>query len=323
MNAQTGTGEIIAEKTDQPLVSVIMPVWNGEIYLAEAIRSILSQTYRRLELIIVDDGSEDETGRIAAYYARVDTRVHLLCLTHQGVIQARNAGCSSASGKYIAFLDCDDIALSQRLEQQVGFLESHPEIALVGSATECIVSSGKGTNMVFHPPSDNMTIQRILRVHNCLCQSSVMVRAHTFSDVGGYRHAFKHAEDYDLWMRFADNYELANLTNVLVLYRLHSRQDSLRHLEQQALTALAVRVSSEQRRRTGLDPLKSADVVDRSTLRGLGIRDDDIDRVLVRAYLTWFSSLTQVGLGKAVLTVMRETLAHHLSMLDSIGSTLL
>ena len=116
-----------------PLVSVVMPVYNGERYLAEAIESILGQTFTDFELLIVDDGSIDSSPAIARAYAERDSRIRIFQLErNMGKADARNVGCFAAKGDYIAAMDCDDISLPLRLEKQVNFLETNPGIGIVG-----------------------------------------------------------------------------------------------------------------------------------------------------------------------------------------------
>ena len=117
-----------------PLVSVVMPVYNGEKYLAEAIESILAQTLSDFEFLIVDDGSQDESAEIIQSYALRDPRIRFFQLDHNcGVAAAHNIGWASAKGEFIATMDCDDISLPERLTRQVDFLQSHPAIGGVGT----------------------------------------------------------------------------------------------------------------------------------------------------------------------------------------------
>jgi len=116
----------------QPQVSVVIPVWNGERYLKEAIESILNQDFPDFELIIIDDGSTDDSGRIAVTFAH-DKRVIVLTQENAGVVVARNNGLQIAKGEFVAFLDADDIAKRDRFSKQVAYLQANPEVAVVGS----------------------------------------------------------------------------------------------------------------------------------------------------------------------------------------------
>ena len=117
-----------------PLVSVIMPVYNGEKYLAEAIDSILVQTFTDFELLIVDDGSQDNSAEIIRSYVKRDSRIRFFQQEqNEGSANARNRGIANAKGEFIAAMDCDDVSLPERLQKQVDFLESHPEIGALGT----------------------------------------------------------------------------------------------------------------------------------------------------------------------------------------------
>lgn len=293
-----------------PLVSVVMPVWNGERHLAEAIDSVLAQTWQPLELVIVDDGSEDDSRAIVDRYAAADARVRPIFAPHRGLVATLNTGCAAARGTYLARLDADDIALPDRLTQQVAYLERHPDVALAGAAFQYITVTGQRTASVVYPPCDNRTIRQRLRQANCFCHSAVTMRADVFARVGGYRPLCTEAQDYDLWMRMADAHQLANIPVVLVLYRIHARQVSLTRVERQALVALAVRASTEARRRGDGDPLAGLAAIDRDVLGGLGLTDDEIDAQIVTAYLNCLSAMPQLGLGKPALQALREVVTH-------------
>lgn len=297
-----------------------MPVWNGDRYLVEAIESLLSQSLRDFELVIVDDGSEDRTREIVADYAQSDGRVRPVHAAHRGLVAALNNGCQVARGKYIARLDYDDIALPERLEKQAAYLEAHPRVAMVGAAFRYITAAGERTIASVWPPTDDASIRQRLNEANCFCHSSIMMRKDVVARVGWYRQAFTDAEDYDLWMRLADHHELASIPAQLVLYRLHPQQASLTRVERQGLIALAVRVSTDLRRRTGQDPLAQCERIERTTLQGLGISDDEIDTHLIRAYLKCIAAMPKLGLGRAALDALREVITHRsvLRELESI-----
>jgi len=287
-----------------------MAVWNGDAYLSEAIESILSQTFQDFELVVVDDGSWDGSREIVSRYAQQDTRVRAVFAAHRGLVASLNDGCQTARGRYLARLDSDDVSLPARLEQQVRFLESHPHVALVGTAFQSITATGHRTASIIYPPFDNAGIRQRLRVANCFCHSTVMMRADAFARVGGYRGLCTEAQDYDLWLRLGDRHELANLPWVLVLYRIHPRQVSLTRAERQALVAIAARAATEIRRRTGVDPLAHVEVIDEAVVRGLGVSDGELEAHIITAYVNCLAAMPQLGLGKAALDALREVAAH-------------
>src|SRR4051812_26679567 len=121
-----------------PTVSVLMAVYNGEQYLREAVNSILSQTFKDFEFIIIDDGSTDRSPELLASYARADSRVKLISRPNKGLTKSLNEGLHAARGEFVARMDGDDISLPERFERQVSYLREHPEVVLVGSRVEFI-----------------------------------------------------------------------------------------------------------------------------------------------------------------------------------------
>ena len=238
----------------QPQVSVVIPVWNGERYLREAIASIIAQSFRDFELIVVDDGSTDGSAEIAGEFAN-DPRVSVIRQTNAGVVSARNAGLRAARAELVAFLDSDDIARPNRLAKQVAYLNSRPEIGAVGSYITYF-DGKKGPFRTHEFPVGSSRVAEALEAGNPLAQPAVMLRKSMAIAVGGYREAFKFgAEDYDLWLRLSEKHPLDNLAEVLTLYRIHP--DSLTHRRRHEQT-MAAKIASiaHRRRRAGLpDPL--------------------------------------------------------------------
>ena len=137
---------------NNPLVSVIMPAYNAEKHLGEAIESIQNQTYHNWELLIINDGSTDSTGEIIEEYAKQDERInYIINQKNEGLITTRNKGLLEAKGQYIANLDSDDIAYPERLSIQVNYMNSNPNVVLLGSASEIIDSVGNHIRFDMHP----------------------------------------------------------------------------------------------------------------------------------------------------------------------------
>ncbi len=201
-----------------PRVSVVMSVYNGERYVGESIDSILGQTFRDFEFVIVDDGSVDDTPAVLERYH--DPRIKVYRQPNRGQSSALNQGIRNASGWFIARMDADDISLPERLEREVRFLEAHSEIGLVG--TWCIkVDAGTGKERLQSLPEDDAAIRRFLRVDNPFIHSSVMVRRSVFDMVGLYDERFIW-QDYDLWVRISKHFRMANIGEPLVIRRKHS-----------------------------------------------------------------------------------------------------
>lgn len=210
-----------------PLVSVNMAVYNGEKYIAEAIESVLDQTYKNFELIIANDGSTDETVSIVKRYQ--DERIRLINNSkNSGLANIRNLALKYSKGKYIAILDSDDIALPNRLEEQVAFMEAHPDFGLLGSWYQCIDAEGRILNKTEKYPASWEDIPAILLFHNYFGQSAVMLRKSCIEDIL-YRPEFPPAEDYDLWARISQRCKVWNLQKVLIHYRIHQSSTSRDH----------------------------------------------------------------------------------------------
>lgn len=216
-----------------PLVSVNMPVYNGERFVGEAITSILAQRFSDFELVIVDDGSTDKTAEIIRGFH--DLRVKLVQNNKNlGLAKARNAAVKASKGKYIAILDGDDIAYPERLRKQVDFLEENPSYCLVCSCIDEIDSSG---NVIGKKPYQikDREIQSALFFTNFIAQSSVMLRKEMLPSADPYDIAFPPAEDYHLWVRMAAKHPMHIISEPLVKYRLHEGNVSSRQRERMNL----------------------------------------------------------------------------------------
>lgn len=216
----------------QPLVSVIMPVYNAEPYLEEAVSSILSQSWSNLELIMVDDASTDGSRALAEEFARQDSRVKLLCNERNlGVARTRNIAMAHAAGVYVAPLDNDDAAHPQRLELQAAFLEAHPDHALVGSDIDIMDESSRVTGHRVYP-HDDADIRRVLLRFNPMANPACMFRMETFRELGGaYAEEHCPVEDYEFVLRVARRWKLANIPRRLTRYRIRRGQAKTLYLK--------------------------------------------------------------------------------------------
>lgn len=234
-----------------PTVSVIMPVYNGEKFLREAIQSILEQTFKDFELLICDDGSIDKSRALAEQFTRTDVRVRLLGGQHVGLEETLNRGLREAQGEFIARMDADDIALPDRLAKQVEFLQTHPEVVVVGGQVVVIDEAGNPRH-VWDMPQDHRKIDEnhILGRNIAIIHPTVMMRRDAVLKAGGYRVVAKNCvEDIDLWLRLAEAGRLANLPDVVLRYRQTSASSSSRG---EAAAAGFTKVAAEARRRRGL-----------------------------------------------------------------------
>ena len=209
-----------------PLISVTMPVFNGEEHLSECIESVLSQTYSDFEFIIVDDASTDTTAQILEEFEAKDKRIKII--THkvnQKQTVAANTACKHAKGKYIARMDADDIALPNRFMKQITFLEENNQIGLLGSWVDIIDNNGNFLKMWRTNPT-NQFLNWNLLFGSSFAHSSVMMKRECLEQVGFYK--LHQAEDYDLWSRLSRITNIANLPEVLQQKRVWDGQLALR-----------------------------------------------------------------------------------------------
>jgi GT2 family glycosyltransferase len=258
-----------------------MAVYNAERYLAAAIESILAQSFSNWELVAVDDGSTDASGRILAKYAAADPRVVVHRQENGGVSAASNRGLELARGSLVARLDADDVSLPGRLEQQHRFLRDHPEVGMVGGQAAIIDRDGREVAEVRYP-LDDAAIREQLKQTTAFVHSSVMIRKEVLDQAGGYRSEFDTVEDLDLWLRIAERAQLAHLPERVVAYRIHPDQASNK-IERQAVRILAARESA-RRRQAGLeDSLQDVAPIDEAALLSLGVSRRQVDEEVVRS----------------------------------------
>ena len=202
------------------LVSVLMPVYNGEKHLKEAIDSILNQTFTDFEIIIVNDGSTDSTASIIDNYD--DKRIIHIKQENKGLSNALNIGASYCKGEYIARMDADDISISSRLMNQYLFLKSHPNISVLSSAFSYINEKGKYLGRTFPITYPFLIRKRLLNSGCIVCHPSVMMRRKDFFDVGAYSEIMGNRfVDYHLWVKFLKKgFKIQNMSKVLLKYRI-------------------------------------------------------------------------------------------------------
>ena len=201
-----------------PDLSVVLPVFNGAGSLARAIDSVCIQDVPAMEVILLDDGSEDRSWEIIASYS--DSRILSRRHTNVGLAPTLNRGIESSRGRYIARQDQDDLVLPGRFAKQLAFLEENPDIAIVGTWAH-IYAGDRPTARYHRHPCSNGALQLELLFNNSFVHSSVMIRAAVLREVGGYCEdkSLQPPEDYELWSRIARRYPVANLPEVLTVYR--------------------------------------------------------------------------------------------------------
>jgi len=262
-----------------------MPVRDGERFVVEAIESVLAQTVSDLELIVVDDGSTDSTPALLA--GMDDPRVRVLTRAPGGLTAALNAGCAAARAPVIARMDADDVALPGRLDRQLGYLDAHPDVALLGGGIVLVDETGRELDREPAPAAPNLSER------NELVHATVAMRTEAFRELGGYR--LDQAEDYDLWLRLQERHGVAAIPEPLLRYRLHPGQFSVTKLERQALGALCVQAAARERRAGRPDPLERVERLDDGVRARLGISREQVDSSVVVDAVHWSATLTRVG----------------------------
>lgn len=213
---------------EQAKISINIITYNRAQFIAEAIQSVLNQSLVDWELIIVDDGSTDNTKEVVGVYAQKDTRItYLLNDTNLGISKSRARALHASNGKYIAILDSDDVWCdNDKLKKQYDFLEHNEEYILVGGGAKLIDEDGKRIKQI-HVTESDFLIRTTLLLKNPFIHSTVMYRRHIAQSVGGYEETFDGIqidaiEDYQLWLKMGIRGKLANFSESLVAYRVHT-----------------------------------------------------------------------------------------------------
>lgn len=233
-------------KADAPRVTVLMPVYNAEATLREAVDSILAQTLADFEFVIVDDGSTD--GSIAIVQSYADERIRLLCNPNNlRLAQSLNRGLAAAQGEYIARMDADDVSLPERLAQQVAFMDAHPDIGISGTWAETF---GEARYAIRHPHAPAFAKSRLL-FNTTLAHPTVIMRRGLMEAFGLKYRDFYPCDDYELWQRAADFFPLSNLPKALLRYRV-TGQSAFHGTSQSTYREIYRQIDSENLQRLGL-----------------------------------------------------------------------
>lgn len=224
----------------RPMLSAVMPVYNGEDFVLRAIRSILTQSFKEFELIVVNDGSTDNTLELLKSIR--DKRLSIISSEKNlGLAKAMNLGIRNTEGKYIAKCDADDINVPGRFKEQLNFLEKNKDYVLVGSNAYAINTNGKKIGSIVMPETDKEIKINLIK-KNCIIHPTVMYRADVVKKINGYREFFnKGAEEYDLWFRLLDYGKSYNLQKKLIKRRFHDNVYTKKHHFKVEMMALLVR----------------------------------------------------------------------------------
>jgi len=209
---------------NMPKVSVIIPTYNCARYVPEAVESVLHQTYQDYEVIVVDDGSTDNTEKVLQKYR---DKIRYIKQKNSGVAAARNTGIREAHGEWVAFLDADDLWLPLKLKIQMEFSDRHPDVDFIYGDASSFNSNGVLTKSMFseRQPHEGNVIKNLLS-ENFIPILSVIARKKCFEKAGFFKEGMKYSEDYEMWLRVAKFFKFGYITEVVVSYREHEKSAS-------------------------------------------------------------------------------------------------
>ena len=258
-----------------PRVSVVMPVYNGERFIAESVRSVLASDLADLELLVLDDGSTDRSAAVASDAAAGDPRIRIITLPHGGVAAARNAGLREARAPLIANLDADDVMLPHRLTRQLAFLDAHPEYVAIGSRALVIDAAGDpkrvGVRLFTHEEIDRAHMEGR---GGAVWNPTMTFRKEAALRIGGFHNGLHTTgEDHDLWLRMAEVGKLANLPDVLIRYRIHDRNVSLSAADRERRLAVTLETLARAFVRRGITDRAPAKIAAPAPNLGERLRD--------------------------------------------------
>lgn len=229
----------MTQPSHHPRVTILMPVYNGEKHLGPAIESILRQTYGDFVCLIIDDGSSDSSSSIALSFDDPRIRVERNP-RNLGLVKTLNRGLDMVGTEFVARMDSDDIALPDRIERQIAYLDNNPGVGLCGTAYEIFCEA---VHQIITPPCEHESIIYGLLDDNAFLHSSVVARMDILNRHGlRYSESYKHAEDYDLWVRLARHTHVGILPQVLVRYRSHPENVSNTNKSEQIATRDRIRL---------------------------------------------------------------------------------
>ena len=231
-----------------------MPVYNAERYIAEALESILSQSFKDFEFLVLDDGSTDRSLATIQQYARQDTRIRLLAGQHKGLTSLLTESIQVAQGTFIARMDADDVSLDTRLEEQIKYMKGHPRCVAVGCDLLIIDTEGKTLGVDRHETQPELVEQLLLNgTFGVVTHPASMMRRDALLAIGSYREKFDGLEDFDLLLRLSEMGQLGNISKILFKYRVHDTSvcsTKFRTQQRHADTII-----TQARLRRGLKPL--------------------------------------------------------------------
>lgn len=227
-----------------PVISVVLSTFNAEKYISQCIQSLLKQSFEDFELVVIDDGSTDNSAQIIRSFMKADHRIRLLTTSNRGLPSALNLGISIARGKYIARMDADDVAHPERLQKQYMFLEDNADIGVCGTWAAIVNEKGHKTGKILKHPRRDLDLKAKLFFSVCFVHPSVMMRRKLIEQSGKfYDESYRVAQDYDLWVRLAKRTKFYNLQEELLDYRITT--GSLSSTSDKARSELRLKLTTE------------------------------------------------------------------------------
>lgn len=301
--------------TTVPRVSVVMSVFNDEAYLAEAVESVLGQTFTDFEFLIVNDGSSDGSANILQDFAAKDDRVRIIEQDNQGLTKALNRGLAEATGEFIARMDGDDVCELERFEKQIYFLDENPQIVALGTSAIYVDEDG---NKMFkrEVPLCHEDIEQahFLSKGGYIIHPTAMIRRSSILQIGGYREEFRYAQDYDLWLRLAENGLLQNLEEALLKYRVSRHAITAKKSRQQQDCVRRIFESTLRRRKVTVEKILKHSTKSRFGNHGMPFNPMNLKAVVkhARKYGSkragWCAGLELIREGDASPKIVVQTL---------------
>lgn len=219
-----------------------MSVYNGEKHLRTAVDSILGQSFKDFEFIIIDDGSADKSLDILREFQQKDKRIKIVSRENKGLTVSLNEGINLAQGEYIARMDADDISLPKRFEEQINFLGNNKDVVLCGTWAKIIDENGVELGD-YKTPTTNEEIKKNIIFHNPFIHPSVIFKKEIIKTVGLYSEKIKYAQDYEYWLRIVKRNKVANLSDFLLKYRIMKKSMTRESNLRMRLEGLLMRIA--------------------------------------------------------------------------------
>ena len=292
----------------KPLISIVLPCYNSQDYIENCINSITEQDWNNYELIIIDDGSSDNTNNIIKKYSNIKLR-YVKNNTNKGIVHSLNKGISMAKGEYIARIDSDDLMHKNRLSKQVNYLEEYPEIALVGSWQFIIDKLGKVIGLKQYPVQHE-EIKLLLPFENPFSHPSIMIRSNIIKTIG-YNEKYTNCEDYNLWEKIVSKNITANIPECLTYYRSHPLNNCKEYIRLQKQSALELQ--STMMNKYGLNP-----TIEELVLHGA------ISSDIPKAYFSYMDKKRAIALWiEKVMLHLQKQYGYSISMINKVKDYLL